>query len=123
MAQEQIWVPGAPQPSLADFVKRLHAHIERFARERAGGEAAVEVELRDGSVHRLVAIEEQPGYGFVTFCPHAGDDGPQELIVPLGSIRQLTIGVAEPKHRVGFSVPAEAEQQPVPRLDAAPGGE
>ena len=50
MAQEQIWVPGAPQPSLEDFVTRLREHIERFAREHADGQAAVEVELRDGSV-------------------------------------------------------------------------
>ncbi len=29
--------------------------------------------------------------------------------MPLGAIRQLTIGVAEPERRIGFSLPAETE--------------
>ena len=91
---------------LDDLVGRIHRRIEAFAREH-GVEAMVEAELADGSLHRLKSISPEPGYGFVTFCPHAGDDEPRELIVPLGSIRQLTIGAAEPEHRVGFTLPAE----------------
>jgi hypothetical protein len=105
MAQEQIWVPGAPQPSLEDFVKRLHGHIERFARERAGGEAAVEVELRDGSVHRLVAIEDQPGYGFVTLCPYRDDGMPEEMIVPVAAIAALRLTKMEEHPPFGFAQP------------------
>jgi hypothetical protein len=33
---------------------------------------------------------------------------PQELIVPLGTIRQLRLTRAEPESPVGFSVPADA---------------
>jgi hypothetical protein len=90
---------------LDDLVARIHRRIEAFAREH-GVEAMVEAELSDGSLHRLRAISPEPGYGFVTFTPHEPEE-PRELIVPLGSIRQLTIAVAEPEHRVGFSLPAE----------------
>jgi len=91
---------------LDELVARIHRRIEAFAREY-GVDAMVEAELSDGSLHRLKSISAEPGYGFVTFCPHGAEDGPQELIVPLGAIRQLTIGVAEPEHKVGFSLPAE----------------
>ena len=69
-----------------------------------GVEAMVEVELSDGALHRLESISAEPGFGFVTLRPHTAE-GPQELIVPLGAIRQLTIGAAEPEHRIGFSLP------------------
>ena len=32
--------------------------------------------------------------------------GPQELIVPLGAIRQLTLSRAEPESPIGFSLPS-----------------
>ena len=93
---------------LDDLVARIHRRIESFARDH-GVEAMVEAELSDGSLHRLKSISAEPGYGFVTFSPHAAEAEPQELIVPLGAIRQLTIGVAEPERRVGFSLSPEAE--------------
>ena len=93
---------------LDDLVARIHRRIDAFASEH-GAEPMVEAELSDGSLHRLKSISAEPGYGFVTFCPHVAEDEPQELIVPLGSIRQLTISVAEPEHKVGFSLPAETK--------------
>ena len=92
---------------LDDLVARIHRRIQAFARDH-DAEAMVEAELSDGSVHRLKSISAEPGYGFVTFCPHRQEDEPEELIVPLGAIRQLRIAVAEPEHRIGFSLPAEA---------------
>ena len=86
MPDGQIWVPGAPLPSLEDFVNRLRARIERFAQEQAGGQVAVEVELRDGSLHRLVSIDDEPGYGFVTLSPYRDDGLAEEMIVPVASI-------------------------------------
>jgi len=91
---------------LDELVGRIHRRIQAFAGEH-GVEAMVEAELSDGSLHRLKSISAEPGYGFVTFCPHVAEGEPQELIVPLGAIRQLTIGVAEPEHKVGFSLPTE----------------
>jgi hypothetical protein len=98
-----IWVPGAPQPSLEDFVARLNGHIERFARERADGQAAVEIELRDGSVHRLVSIQDAPGYGFVTLTPHREDGQPEEMIVPVGAIAALRLTPMEEHPPFGFT--------------------
>ena len=91
---------------LEELVGRIHRRIEAFAAEH-GVEAMVEVELADGSLHRLKSISPEPGFGFVTLCPHPVDDEPQVLIVPLGGIRQLTISEIEPERRLGFSVPAE----------------
>ncbi len=100
-----LWTPGAAGPH-DDLVTRIHRRIEAFAREN-GVEAMVEAELSDGSLHRLKSISPEPGYGFVTFTPHPVDGKPQELVVPLGAIRQLTIAAAEPEHRIGFTVPPE----------------
>ena len=32
------------------------------------------VELIDGSLHRLQTLSADPGFGFVSFRPHEGDD-------------------------------------------------
>ena len=104
----ELWVPGSAALSLEDFVDRLHKHIERFARERAGGEAAVEVELRDGSVLRLVSILPEPGYGFITLCPHAEEGEPEELIVPVAAIARFTLGQMAEHPPFGFARPAAA---------------
>ena len=103
-----LWTPGVAGPH-DDLVARIHRRIDAFSRDH-GVEPMVEAELSDGSLHRLKSISADPGYGFVTFCPHGPDDEPQELIVPLGAIRQLTIGAAEPEHKIGFSLPAEAKE-------------
>jgi len=56
-----------------------------------------------------VSLSPEPGYGFLTLCPHCEETGsPEELIVPIGSIRELRLRVAEerPHFRFGFG-PAE----------------
>jgi hypothetical protein len=100
----ELWTPGMAGP-LDDLVARIHRRIREFADEH-GVEAMVEAELADGSLHRLKSISAEPGFGFVTLCPHEQVE-PQVLIVPLGAIRQLTIAAAEPQRRVGFSLPSE----------------
>ena len=90
---------------LAELVQRIHRRVREFADEH-GVEAMVEVELMDGSLHRLKTISADPGFGFVTLCPHAETE-PRVLIVPIGAIRQLTIAESEPERHVGFSVPSE----------------
>ncbi len=105
MSPDGIWVPGAPQPSLEDFVGRLHKHIERFAQERGGGQAAVEVELRDGAVLRLLSIQAEPGYGFVTLSPYREDGQAEEVIVPVAVITRIRLGPVEEQPPFGFSPP------------------
>jgi hypothetical protein len=103
-------VPGLAGPH-EDFVQRLHRQIERFAGERGIEQAAVEVELRDGSRFRLGGVLPEPGYGFITIIPHEQqrtdeDDVPAEVIVPIGLIERIDVYEAhEQRGRFGFSLP------------------
>jgi hypothetical protein len=101
----ELWIPGMAGP-LDDLVARIHRRIEAFGQEH-GVEAMVEIELYDGALYRLASLSPEPGYGFLTLVPQADDGEPQELIVPLGAVRQLTLTATEPPHKIGFSLPAE----------------
>jgi hypothetical protein len=103
----ELWIPGAAGP-LQEFVDRLHRRVEDFAQRRGLEEAAVEVELVDGALFSVKAISAEPGFGFVTLCPHPEEgDEQEELIVPVGAIRQITLGAPEPERaRFGFSLPS-----------------
>jgi hypothetical protein len=90
---------------LEELVSRIHRRIEGFKETYSVDQVEVSIELFDGSLHRLASISAEPGFGFVTLCPHCGDGEPEELIVPLGAIRQLRLSRAEPEQQVGFSVP------------------
>jgi hypothetical protein len=100
-----LWIPGAAGP-LDQLVERLHRRIAVFAEKHGLAEAAVEVELADGALITVAAISPEPGFGFVTLCPHGED--PQELVVPVGSIKQIVLGAPEPaRARFGFALPDE----------------
>ena len=113
----ELWIPGLAGPH-EDFVQRLLRHIERFAREREIEQAAVEVELQDGSRFRLEGVLPEPGFGFITIVPHEQqradeDDIPAELIVPIGQIERIAVYEAhEQRGRFGFSPPAEGGSPP-----------
>ena len=103
----ELWLPGVAGPH-DDFVERLHRHIDRFARESGVERAYVEVELDDSSRLVLGSVSPEPGYGFVTLCPHRGSepDVPDELIVPLASIRRIELSRAEERREAfGFALP------------------
>lgn len=102
----ELWTPGMIGP-LDDLVARIHRRIESFAGEHGLEQAMVEVELSDGALIRLASLSPEPGYGFLTLVPHPEDGQPQELIVPLGAIRQLTLRAAESEPPFGFSLPQE----------------
>ena len=101
----ELWVPGAAGP-LDQFVDRLHRRIEDYGRRKGLSEISVEVELVDGAVYSVRAVSADPGFGFVTICPHPEVEGEDEdVIVPVGSIRRITLGRPEPaRARFGFSV-------------------
>ena len=102
----ELWVPGTAGP-LDQLVERLHRRIAEFARKHDLPEAAVEVELVDGALIPVGAISPEPGFGFITLSPHG--DEPQELVVPIGSVKQFVIGAPEPaRARFGFSLPDAA---------------
>jgi hypothetical protein len=99
----ELWVPGAAGP-LDQLVERLHRRIAEFAQKHGLAEAAVEVELSDGALITVSSISPEPGFGFITLSPHG--DEPQELVVPIGSIKQIVLGAPEPaRSRFGFSLP------------------
>jgi hypothetical protein len=93
---------------LEELVKRIHRRIEAFAEEHGIPEAAVTIELFDGSLHRLRSLSAEPGFGFISFCPHCIDGAPEELIVPLGAVREIRVGLPEPEQRLGFSATPDA---------------
>ena len=99
----ELWIPGAAGP-LDQLVERLHRRIAEFAQKHGLAEALVEVELSDGALIPVASISAEPGFGFVTLCPHGEE--PQELVVPIGSIKQIVLGAPEPaRSRFGFSLP------------------
>jgi hypothetical protein len=63
----------------------------------------VSIELLDGSLYRLRTLSPEPGFGFVCFRPHRDEDEPQEIIVPLGAVREIRIGPPGPEQTVGFA--------------------
>ena len=91
---------------LDELVKRILRRIDVFKTDHGLEEVEVTVELLDGSLHRLRTLSADPGYGFVSFRPHGGEDEPEELIVPLGAIREIRIGVPDGEHRLGYSPPS-----------------
>jgi hypothetical protein len=103
----ELWTPGMTGP-LDELVSRIERRIERFRSEHGIEQAAVSVELADGSLHRLATLSAEPGFGFVTLCPHRRPGEPEELIVPLGAIREIRIGLPEGEQRLGYSPPADA---------------
>ncbi len=105
LSQERVLLAAI---ALADRSGIERLTMRSLAREH-GVEAMVEVELADGSLHRLKSISPEPGFGFVTFRPHSEAEL-RELIVPLGSIRQITITEVEPERRIGFALPTAEGQ-------------
>ena len=101
-----LWVPGFAGP-LDDLVNRIHRRIEEFAKDEGVEQAYVEVELVDGVRYAVQSLTAEPGYGFVTIRPHAGDDTPSAVIVPVGSIKRIELSAgAEERTQLGFSVPS-----------------
>jgi len=96
-----LWVPGAAEPSLEDFVTRVHRQIERYTATHSAERSHVEVELADGEQLAVRSLSSEPGYGFLTLALHAGE----ELIVPVGAIRRITLGPADEERRPGFALP------------------
>jgi hypothetical protein len=101
-----LWVPGAAEPSLDDFVARIHRQIERYTSSHAAERSHVEVELGDGERLTLQSLSSEPGYGFLTLTVQ-GDEEAEQLIVPVGAIRKITLGPADEQRKPGFALPTK----------------
>ena len=101
-----LWVPGYAGP-IDDLIDRIHRRIAQFAEEAGVERAFVEVELVYGARFAVEGLTAEPGYGFITIRPHPSDDGPAEVIVPIGAVKRLELSrSAEERARLGFSVPS-----------------
>ena len=106
----ELWIPGAAGPH-DDFVMRLHRLIERFAGRHGVQNAIVTLELHTGSRFDVSSIAAEPGYGFVSVCPHGDDDAPDELVLPIGTIARIELRTAEEEEpKLGFSIPEPARE-------------
>jgi hypothetical protein len=85
---------------LDELVSRILLRIEAFAAEH-GGPPRVDVELRDGSTATVRTLSAEPGFGFVTLCPHV-EDGAEEWIVPVGAVARIRLQPAEEEEPFGF---------------------
>ncbi len=101
----ELWTPGMAGP-LDQLVERIQRLVEEFKESHGLADASVEIELHDGSLHRLATLSAEPGFGFITLRPHSDEREPEELIIPLGSLVRIRIGLVEPEQQLGFSVPA-----------------
>ena len=100
----ELWTPGMAGP-LEEFVARVLRRIEAFRLEHDLDRAGVSVELVDGSLHRLASLIDEPGFGFITLCPHSDGGEPEELIVPVGAIREIRIASVRDDLPFGFVTP------------------
>jgi hypothetical protein len=112
----ELWVPGAAEPSLDAFVERIHRQIDQYTSTHGAERSAVEVEFADGQRVLLQSLSAEPGYGFVTLSVHSEDErGPQQLIVPVGSMRRIALGPAEgDRVRFGFALPDDGTKKAEP---------
>ena len=101
-----LWVPGAAEPSLDDFVARILRQIERYTSTHKAELSHVEVELGDGERLTLQSISSEPGFGFLTLTIQ-GEEEAEQLIVPVGAIRRITLGPADEQHKPGFALPTK----------------
>jgi hypothetical protein len=104
----ELWVPGAAEPSLDDFVTRIHRQIEQYTSTHTAERSHVEVELADGERVTVESISGEPGYGFLTLSVPDGE----QLIVPVGAIRRITLGPADEDRTPGFALPNEKGPEP-----------
>jgi hypothetical protein len=108
----ELWTPVTEGPHEA-FVDRLHRAIAHFAEVTGVATPLVEVELADTSRFQLDRIEPEPGFGMVTLYVHAAHDadGPDALVVPIGTISRIELPSAPDERvaRFGFTVPGGSD--------------
>jgi hypothetical protein len=100
-------VPGAAEPSLDDFVARILRLIEQYTATHDAARSHVEVELADGERLTLTSLSSEPGFGFLTLAIEA-----EQVIVPVGSIRRITLGPADEDRKPGFALPERKGAEP-----------
>ena len=102
-----MWLPGSAEPSLDDFVARIVRRIASYTETHTAERTHVTVELGGGEQLTLRSLSSEPGYGFLTLSVHPAGADAEEIIVPIGSIRRISLGPADETRRPGFALPKE----------------
>ena len=100
-------MPGAAAPSLEQFVARIHRLIEQHTATHDAAQEHVEIELLGGESLSVRSLSSEPGFGFITLSV-----GVEQVIVPVGSIRRITLGPADEERKPGFALPQEKGPEP-----------
>jgi hypothetical protein len=100
-----VWLPGSAEPSLDDFVARIVRRIASYTETHTAERTHVTVELGDGEQLTLRSLSSEPGYGFLTLTVHPAEGEAEEIIVPVGSVRRISLGPADETRRPGFALP------------------
>ena len=100
-------MPGAAAPSLDSFVARIHRLIEEHTATHGAAQEHVEVELAGGERLSVTSLSSEPGFGFITLAVEG-----EQVIVPVGSIRRITLGPADEDHQPGFALPERKGAEP-----------
>jgi hypothetical protein len=95
-----LWIAGSSGP-LDDLVARIQLRIDEFT-QRTGAQAVVQIELHDGTTAALRSLSAEPGFGFMTLCPHGDDGTDEEWIVPVGAVARISLRRAEERESFGF---------------------
>ncbi len=109
-----LWVPGAAEPSLEDFVARVLRQIERYTVTHTAERSHVEVELGDGEHLTLQSISSEPGYGFLTLTVPDGE----QLIVPVGATTRTGLLTTPLRDRFGIHLGRTVRQAKPPYREA-----
>ena len=84
----------------------LEYMVVAFTQEHGLAQAEVRIELVDGSRHVLATATAEPGFGFLSFTPHAETGGePRRVIVPIGAVKTIEISAPDPESPFGFAGP------------------
>ena len=102
-----VWLPGSAEPSLDDFVARVVRRIRSYTETHTAERTHVTVELAGGEQLTLRSLSSEPGYGFLTLSVHLADGEAEEVIVPVGSVKRISLGPADETRRPGFALPKE----------------
>lgn len=100
-------MPGAAAPSLDAFVARIHRLIEKHTATHDAPQEHVEVELAGGERLSVTSLSSEPGFGFITLSVEG-----EQVIVPVGSIRRITLGPADEERKPGFALPESKGAEP-----------
>ena len=107
-----VWVPGAAEPSLDDFVERVHRQIERYTAAHTAERDACRGRARRRRAADAGVSLGRAGLRLPDAVRPARERETEDHIVPIGAIRRIALGPADESRRPGFALPKERGPDP-----------